>query len=127
MVQVVSLHPSDGSRPLPPGDGGGKYDGMEARVSKLENDMTDIRVTLGRIDERTLAIAQNMAGKADLASAEASLHGRVGGVETGLSTRVGAVEGELKRTLGFWQFFGVMAAAVALILAWPKLSALLGV
>ncbi len=77
---------------------------MEQRVTKLENDMTEIKVTLGRIDERLIGMANNLATKADVAK----------------------IDGKLDGKLGVWQFLPALGAAVALILAWPKISAFFG-
>lgn len=117
-----SLPPSEPEALLASKRGGGTYDGMEPRVAKLEADMTDIKVLLGRIDERTSAMASNAASKADLAEMETRLVGKIGAVET----RVGVVEGALGRTLGVWQFIGVMAVAVGLITQWPRIVAITG-
>lgn len=99
-ANVAYIHGGPQGAGQPPGG-----DDLEARVRTLEKDMTDIKVMLGRIDERLTGMAGNLATKADVAK----------------------IDGKLDAKLGVWQFLPVIAGAVALILAWPKLSALLGV
>src|SRR3546814_9899988 len=68
---------------LQSGGGGGTYDGMEARVAKLESgvdeikkSLTDIRVTLASIDERT----KQMATKWDVVLILGAMAALIGGV-----------------------------------------------
>lgn len=94
------------------GDDGGNSGGMEARVAKLENDLTTIQVTIGRIDERLVHIDRHIATKADVESVKSEIR---------------EVKGALTGKLGFWQFLGVIGLVMTLALAWPKISSLLGI
>src|SRR5262249_52322918 len=52
------------------GGGGGRFDGMEPRIAKLESGMTDIKVSLSRIEESLKAVAlssdlKELKGKVD--------------------------------------------------------------
>ncbi|BAV45832.1 Uncharacterized protein MLTONO_0929 [Mesorhizobium loti] len=90
------------------GGGGGTYDEMEARVKAVEQAMVDIKVTLGRLDERTAALAT----KEDVSK---------------VGTEVGKLQGEMKGTLGFWQFLMVVGALLAIVLRWPELFRMVGI
>lgn len=90
---------------LTKGGSDGTFNAMEARVSKLETDMTEIKVTLGRLDERLTAMSSALASKADVAE----------------------IKGELRGKLGFWQFLGVVLAIGALIVKWPELFRSVGI
>lgn len=110
-------HIHGGPRGGPPGG-----DQVEARVAKLESDMTDIKVLLGKIEVRLDSIDRNMATKVDLSESERRINEKIAAVDT----RVGRTEGELKRTLGVWQFLAIMIAVVGVIVKWPLISAALG-
>lgn len=49
--QIVAF-PGTTPEHLKGGGGDGTFDGMEARIAKLETDVTDIRVTLARIEAK---------------------------------------------------------------------------
>ncbi|GGD90241.1 hypothetical protein GCM10011390_06280 [Aureimonas endophytica] len=111
---------------LPPAGGGGNYDDMEPRVAKLENDMTDIKVLLGKIETRLDSIDRNMATKLDLSESERRINERIGTVDG----RVSKLEGSLESKLGYWQFVGtglVMASltvgALGLLIRWFGVAA----
>lgn len=60
------------------GGGGGHPPGMEQRVAKLEEGMTDIKVTLGRLEP---TLARIDAGVRKLETDAAELKGRITGIE----------------------------------------------
>ena len=106
---------------------------MLARVKALEDTMTDIKITLARIDERM----SHLATKEDVSKIETSLNNRIGGVETALSLRISGVEtalssrlsgveSGLKGTLNFWQFLIVVGGLLAIVLRWPDLFRMAG-
>lgn len=73
----------DNAAALKGGGGGGTYDGMENRVSKLEanvdgikDKLSDIRVLLASIDERT----KHMPTRWDVVLILAAMAGLIGGV-----------------------------------------------
>ncbi len=111
--------------PSTTGGGGGTYDGMETRVAKLESDMTDIKVLLGRIDERLIAMSAVMVTKSDLADVENRLSDRIGRVESRVSHIEGALEAKMS-TSQFVQYGTGLAAlsvaAITLLLKWPIIS-----
>lgn len=87
--------PRTGEAPLKSGDGGGTFDGMEPRVKALEDGMTDIKVTLARIEERM----SHLATKEDVGK---------------MAERVAGLE---KSSLTYWQFLGTGIALSGLLLA----------
>ena len=103
------------------GGGGGPHDPfMDARVSALEAAFLDMRVTLGRIDERTAGLAR----KEDVSAVGGNIATLTERVHA-LSERVGAIEGTLNDTVktalsktigvgGGIALFGGIAAIVAL-------------
>jgi hypothetical protein len=74
---------------------------MEARVQKLEEVSTDIRLSLARIEEKL----NSLATKEDLIKVNHDL---------------GELKGEVRGKLGMWQFLLVVAAVVGLFLRWPE-------
>ncbi|MBA8900310.1 hypothetical protein [Phyllobacterium sp. P30BS-XVII] len=72
--QIQFVRSADG--PLKSGDGGGTFDGMETRISKLESNLIDIKVFLARIEENL----ESVASSADVKE----LKGKVDGLPTTL-------------------------------------------
>lgn len=89
--------------------GGGPTSGdMEPRVKALEDAMLGIKTSLATLEERS----KNTATKEDIAKLDGEVKG---------------LRGEMKGTLGFWQFLLVVGALLAVILRWPELFRLAGV
>lgn len=104
--------------PLKSGDGGGTFDGMEARVKRLEDDMKEVKGDLKSLlvnSAEIKTLLQSTASKADVESARSSL-----------SDRVSGIEGQAKHMLTFWQFLIVVGGLLAIILRWPELFKLIG-
>ncbi|QND60899.1 hypothetical protein [Mesorhizobium huakuii] len=97
-----------GAQAFESGDGGGTYDPVEQRVKALEDAIIDIKVTLARLDERANALAT----KEDVSA---------------LGKDISGLRGEMKGTLGFWQFLIVFGGVLALVLRWPELFRLAGI
>lgn len=109
-----------GGQPSTSGGGGDNYDRMEARVAKLEDSMTDIKVVLGKIETRLESMDRHLATKADVEA---------------ISGEVKSVRSALDGKLGSWEFIrtslvlmGLGISAVALIAAnWPRLAPYLSI
>jgi hypothetical protein len=80
---------------------------MEARVAKLEDAMLDVRLTLVRIEEKI----NSLATKDDLHVVAKDLS---------------LLKGEMKGTLGLWQFLGIVAILLTIVLRWPELFRVIG-
>jgi len=59
--------------PLNPGDGGGTFDGMEARVAKLEGIAEDTRKTLETIQRQLARIDAKLDAKPDIGKVYAAI------------------------------------------------------
>lgn len=119
--------------------GPGPHDpSMEARVGRLEEDMRDVKATLGRleplmirIDAQLQATLPHLATKADLAEVRTELKSDIAGVRTELKSDIAGVRTELKSDIGglqtaiadkpsrtyLWGILGVLLAAYACGLA----------
>lgn len=99
-------------------EGGGSGSGgdeLKERVEKLENLVTDVRLSLARIE-----------GKLETLSTKEGLGS--------LAERVSRVEGSLEGKLGYWQFLttsiglgSLFIAAMTLVLRWPDIKPMLGI
>lgn len=104
---------------LKSGGGGGTFDGMEARVKRLEDDMKEVKGDLKSLlvtSAEIKTLLQSVSSKSDVESAKA-----------GLSDRISSIEGQAKHMLTFWQFLIVVGGLLAIILRWPELFKLIGV
>lgn len=119
-AEIHSLHGDAGqiSPPLQGGGGSGTFDGMEARVKRLEDDMKEVKSDLKSLlvnSAEIKTLLQSAASKSDLESAK-----------SGLSDRISGIEGQAKHMLTFWQFLIVVGGLLAIILRWPELFKLIG-
>jgi hypothetical protein len=87
--------------------------GMEARVERLERDMTDIKATLGRLEPMIVSIHAQMPFLATKAEVEA-VPGELGG-------RIDGVRGELARKPGYGAMWSMGIALF--VLPAPSMSA----
>lgn len=104
---------------LKSGGGGGTFDGMEARVKRLEDDMKEVKGDLKSLlvnSAEIKALLQSIASKSDLEATKSSL-----------SDRISGIEGQAKHMLTFWQFLIVVGVILGIILRWPELFKLVGV
>ena len=105
------------------GEGGPNHPVMEARVSRLEEDMRDVRATLSRLEPMIVRIDATMphlARRSDLADLRTELKGDVSELRTEMVTEFGKVRVELasKASLaGVWTvgitLFGLTLAGMA--------------
>lgn len=98
-------------RPLKGGGGDGTFDGMEARVKSLEDDMKKLLQDTAEIK----GMLRAGASKSDVESAK-----------SGLVDRISSIEGQTKHMLTFWQFLIVVGGLLTIILRWPELFRLVG-
>ena len=118
-TRVIASRSGIGSENLDGGDGGPHDPMMEARVARLEADMSEVKSLLHgqvvpllhRIDERL----NHTASKVDLSNVAADLRSETNDLRIEMSTRLMGVQAELaeRPTRSYlWMVVGVMVATV---------------
>jgi hypothetical protein len=114
--------------PVEPG-GGEHYDrSIEPRVSRVENDVRDLKDTLAelktmvvRMDARLEAVLPHLATKSDLANMDT----RLGAMDAKMETRLGAMDARLDATLPHLATKADLADKPGKTYMWGILAALL--
>lgn len=101
------------------GGGDGTFDDMEARVKALEDDMKEIKSDLKKLLIDTAEVKGRLSAVAMKSDIEA--------IKGDILPKVTDLSGQMKGTLGFWQFLLVVGGVLAIILRWPELFRLAGV
>lgn len=109
----------DVNNTLKAGGGGGTFDGMEARVKALEDDMKEIKSDLKKL----LIDSAEVKGRLSVVAMKADVEA----VKGDILPKVTELSGQMKGTLGFWQFLVVVGGVLAIILRWPELFRLTGI
>ena len=118
-TRVIASPSGNGSENLDGGDGGPHDPNMEARVARLEADMSEVKnllhgqvvPLLHRIDERL----NHTASKVDLSNVAADLRSETNDLRIEMSTRLMGIQAELaeRPTRSYlWMVVGVMVATV---------------
>jgi hypothetical protein len=118
-TRVIASRSGIGSENLDGGDGGPHDPGMEARVARLEADMSEVKSLLHgqvvpllhRIDERL----NHTASKVGLSNVAAELRSETNDLRIEMSTRLLGIQAELaeRPTRSYlWMVVGVMVATV---------------
>jgi hypothetical protein len=100
------------------GGGGGTFDTMEERVKRLEEDMKEIKSDLKKL----LIDSSEVKGRLSAVAMKSDIEA----VRSDLAPKISDLAGQMKGTLGFWQFLVVVGGLLAIVLRWPELFRLAG-